>query len=108
MQARDTSFLKFIGQEAQYFIPIYQRKYSWGIAECQRLYEDVIKVARDDQRPCHFIGSVIYLAKNNGIQHASAIQEYLVIDGQQRITTLALLLLAAGKCLQEILNGKSE
>ena len=107
MQARDTSFLKFIGQEAQYFIPIYQRKYSWGIAECQRLYEDVIKVARDDQRPCHFIGSVIYLAKNNGIQHASAIQEYLVIDGQQRITTLALLLLALGYYFEKNADASS-
>ena len=76
MQARDTSFLKFIGQEAQYFIPIYQRKYSWGITECQRLYEDVIKVARDDQRPCHFIGSVIYL-----VQIRSFVKEDCELEG---------------------------
>lgn len=102
MKAIDTDFLKFIGQEAQYFIPIYQRKYSWGIHECRRLYEDVIKVARDEQRPCHFIGAVIYLSKKNGTQHSSATKEYLVIDGQQRLTSLALLLLALGEYYQTI------
>jgi len=94
--AKNTPFLDFIGIKAQFFVPIYQRKYSWELIHCKKLFDDIVKVAEDKHRPCHFIGSVIYLAKEE-IQHASAIKEYLVIDGQQRMTTLSLLLLALGE-----------
>lgn len=50
---------------------------------------------KDNERPCHFIGSVIYLAKQDAM-HASAVKEYLVIDGQQRLTTISIVLLALG------------
>ncbi|MDL2273930.1 DUF262 domain-containing protein [Oscillospiraceae bacterium OttesenSCG-928-G22] len=93
MKAVNTEFTKFLGTEAQYYVPIYQRKYSWRRDNCIKLLDDVIKVAKDRERPCHFIGSIIYLAKDDS-QHASAAKEYLVIDGQQRLTTLSLLLLA--------------
>lgn len=96
MKAVNVDFVDFIGSKAQYLIPIYQRKYSWELVDCKRLFDDIINVAKDSKRPCHFIGSIIYLAKDE-IQHASAIKEYLVIDGQQRLTTLALLLLALGR-----------
>lgn len=96
MIAKNVNFVDFVGTKSQFLVPIYQRKYSWEQIDCKRLYEDVIKVACDQRRPCHFIGSIIYLSKN-GIQHASAIKEYLVIDGQQRLTTLTLLLLALGR-----------
>jgi uncharacterized protein with ParB-like and HNH nuclease domain len=95
VKAIDTFLTKFIGSEAQYYVPIYQRKYSWKKDQCLKLLEDIVKVAKDSTRPCHFIGSVIYLAKDDS-QHAAAIKEYLVIDGQQRLTTLSLLLLALG------------
>jgi len=105
VKAIDTFLTKFIGSEAQYYVPIYQRKYSWKRDQCLKLLEDIVKVAKDSTRPCHFIGSVIYLAKDDS-QHAAAIKEYLVIDGQQRLTTLSLLLLALGDYTKEKLVGE--
>lgn len=95
MKAIDTELTKFLGTEAQYYVPIYQRKYSWKKDNCIKLVEDIFKVAKDSNRPCHFIGSVIYLAKQDAM-HASAVKEYLVIDGQQRLTTISIVLLALG------------
>ena len=80
MKAIDTELTKFLGAEAQYYVPIYQRKYSWKKDNCLKLIDDILKVAKDNERPCHFIGSVIYLAKQDAM-HASAVKEYLVIDG---------------------------
>ena len=106
MKAVDTQLTKFIGSEAQYYVPLYQRKYSWKREQCEKLFYDIVKVASDEKRPCHFIGSVIYLAKDDA-QHASAVKEYLVIDGQQRLTTLSLLLLALGDYTKEKLVGEN-
>ena len=86
MKALDYELTKFLSTEAQFSVPIYQRKYSWKKENCLKLLDDIIKVANDDGRPCHFIGSVLYLAKDSSM-HASAVKEYLVIDGQQRLTT---------------------
>lgn len=105
MKAVDTQLTKFIGSELQYYVPLYQRKYSWKREQCEKLFDDIVKVAGDAGRPCHFIGSVIYLARD-GAQHASAVKEYLVIDGQQRLTTLSLLLLALGDYTKEKLVGE--
>lgn len=97
MDARDTLLTNFLGSESQFYVPIYQRSYSWNKDNCLKLIQDIISVAEDKARPCHFIGSVIYLAKlKQDARHASAIQEYLVIDGQQRLTTMSLILLALG------------
>lgn len=95
MEAKDTELTKFLGAEAQFYVPIYQRKYSWKKENCLKLIDDIIKVANDVGRPCHFIGSVIYLSKKE-VMHASAVKEYLVIDGQQRLTTVSIILLALG------------
>lgn len=65
-----------------------------------KLLEDILKIAKDQGRPCHFIGSVIYLARDNA-QHAAALKEYLVIDGQQRLTTVSIILLALGDYTRE-------
>lgn len=103
MKAIDTELTKFLAAEAQYYVPIYQRKYSWKKEHCLKLLDDILKVAKDQGRPCHFIGSVIYLPRSN-VQHAAALKEYLVIDGQQRLTTLSILLLALGDYTKERLS----
>lgn len=74
MKAIDTEFTKFLGVEVQFFVPIYQRKYSWNRDNCLKLVDDILDVAKDKNRPCHFIGSVIYLAKQDAM-HASAIRK---------------------------------
>lgn len=105
MKAVNTELTKFMSVEAQYYVPIYQRKYSWEKNNCIKLFNDVIDVANDATRPCHFIGSVIYLAKDIA-QHASAVKEYLIIDGQQRLTTISLMLLALGDYTKEYINDE--
>lgn len=107
MKAIDTEYTEFMVAEAQYYVPIYQRKYSWNKDNCLKLLEDIVKVAKDKKRPCHFIGSVIYLAKEDS-QHASAVKEYLVIDGQQRMTTLSLILIALGDYTKVKIPDKDE
>mgnify|MGYP005780714845 CR=1 FL=1 len=93
---------RFLEGKVQYQIPIYQRKYSWEKEHCEKLLKDIIKVAEDEKRSSHFIGSIIYMAPE-GWQNESALKKYQVIDGQQRLTTIALLLLALGDYAQEVL-----
>lgn len=100
MKATEANFLQFLhGNNKQFIIPIYQRTYSWSIDQCRQLWEDILRVARADQVPSHFVGSIVYISK--GIISASAIQEFLVIDGQQRLTTLSLLLVALAKAIEK-------
>lgn len=91
MQATNSQLTNFIGAAKQYCIPIFQRPYSWDNEDVKKLLDDIISVADDNRRPCHFIGSVIYLPKS---QFASQINQCAVIDGQQRLTTISLILLA--------------
>ncbi len=99
MKATEANFLQFLhGNNKQFIIPIYQRTYSWTIAQCRQLWEDILRVAQEEHIPSHFVGSIVYISK--GIISASAIQEFLVIDGQQRLTTLSLLLVALAKAIE--------
>lgn len=83
-----------------YKIPIYQRKYSWDKKACERLFEDIVAVAENNKRKKHFIGSVIYLTDPDTYNQAS-ISINNVIDGQQRLTTLSLLILALADYTKE-------
>ncbi|MFV2110340.1 GmrSD restriction endonuclease domain-containing protein [Micromonospora sp. LOL_015] len=79
----------------QYRVPLYQRTYSWSEQQCKRLWEDIKKLADDrraDPAATHFIGSVV-LAPSPEIGPVG-VQEFLVVDGQQRLTTLSILLCA--------------
>ncbi|WP_253286656.1 DUF262 and DUF1524 domain-containing protein [Virgibacillus sp. MSJ-26] len=83
----------------QFIIPIYQRKYSWTKKQCAQLWEDIVKVSNDDDTNAHFVGSIVYIEK--GVFQVSTVPQLLVIDGQQRLTTMSLLLLALSKELKE-------
>ena len=107
MEAKDTDFTRFISTEEQFYVPIYQRKYSWDKNNCLKLLADIIAVGRDLGRPCHFIGSVIYLSRRDAM-HASAIREYLVIDGQQRLMTLSIILLALADYTRQRIKDNAE
>src|SRR3954464_9362789 len=99
VQATESNFLQFLKAPKQFGIPIYQRPYSWTLKQCQQLWWDVLRVAEDDTVTGHFIGSIVYIEK--GIYHVASIPRLLVIDGQQRLTTLSLLLTALGKAIEE-------
>ncbi|OEH85978.1 hypothetical protein BHU72_14955 [Desulfuribacillus stibiiarsenatis] len=103
MKASETNFLKFLQGTKQFMIPIYQRKYSWTTKQCRQLWDDTIRAAEDDNVKGHFIGSIVYIERS--LYQISAVPQLLVIDGQQRMTTLTLFLLALGKAIEE--SGKS-
>ena len=105
MKTGHTSLVKLLEGSKQYTIPIYQRTYSWTEKQCKQLWEDVIKVAKDDQIPGHFIGPIVYI--EDGSSLSSDVSKFLVIDGQQRLTTISLLLTAFVKTLKEK-NEKAE
>lgn len=93
--AKETTLQELLEGSKQYRVPLYQRTYSWGDAQLKRLWDDVAKLTddrRQDPASTHFIGSVV-LAPSPGIGPVG-VQEYLVVDGQQRLTTLTLLLCA--------------
>lgn len=98
MEAKQSNMLAFMRGPRQYVIPIYQRSYSWSIPQCQQLWDDIVRVATNENIPAHFIGSVVYI--NDGIYQVSAVPRLLVIDGQQRLTTISLLLTALSEWLK--------
>jgi len=98
MKASETQLLKFLDGTKQFVIPIYQRTYSWTLSQCAQLWEDIERAATSPEIVGHFIGSIVYIEA--GIHHISSVAELLVIDGQQRLTTLSLLLAALGRALE--------
>lgn len=98
MKATETNCLKFLKQPNQFVIPIYQRTYSWTLKQCQQLWHDITRAAMDDTVSGHFIGSVVYIER--GLYHVSSVPQLLIIDGQQRLTTLSILLAALGKAIE--------
>ncbi len=103
MKADAMKLLDFIGksQEKQFVIPIYQRVYSWEKEQCKQLWDDIIKTGGNDQIEGHFIGSIVFL--HDGI-YTTNYNELLIIDGQQRLTTITLLFIA----LRNYLNDEDE
>jgi uncharacterized protein with ParB-like and HNH nuclease domain len=95
MKASEANLMQFLAGKHQFIIPIYQRTYSWTLTQCSQLWNDIIRVATTPEVP----GSIVYIQQ--GIYRGSAIQQLLVIDGQQRLTTLSLLLAALGNAIQK-------
>src|SRR5438876_1045816 len=92
MKAQEHQFLPFLNGKKQFIIPIYQRTYSWLREQCEQLWNDIIRAGTDQEMPGHFIGSVVYIQQ--GIMLFGNVPQFLLIDGQQRLTTLLLLLTA--------------
>jgi len=92
MKAGETRLLTLLEGKRQFIIPIYQRTYSWTLDQCEQLWNDVLGAAKDDSIYSHFIGSIVYIGE--GAQVITAMPKLLVIDGQQRLTTLSLMLAA--------------
>ena len=89
MKGSEAKLLGFMeGANNRYVIPVYQRKYDWKIENCRQLYEDLKRIIHD-KRESHFFGSIV----SNVVPAGSKI-EFHIIDGQQRLTTVTLLLLA--------------
>lgn len=106
MKATEAKLLEFIKKSPQFIIPIYQRSYSWSKRECRQLWDDIIRAGDDESINAHFIGSIVYIEK--GIYHVTSQSPILVIDGQQRLTTILLLIAALADKLNLLPEGSQE
>ena len=106
MKATEAKLLDFLKKSPQFVIPIYQRTYSWTEHECRQLWTDIVRTGGDDKLTAHFVGSIVYIEK--GLSNLTSQEPLLVIDGQQRLTTLTILLAALAKALEDLPNDKQE
>ncbi len=90
MKATEANMLAFLKKSPQFIIPIYQRTYSWNEPECQQLWDDILRTGRNDDISAHFVGSIVYIEK--GLYQVTSQSPLLVIDGQQRLTTVSLIM----------------
>lgn len=99
MKSETIYLLKFLEQRQQLTIPIYQRKYNWNLKECEKLFEDILKIGNESQEKTHFLGSVVCIG---GI--LPGLVRLSLIDGQQRLTTVSLLISALVDYLKKNIN----
>ena len=93
MDGKAVKLVHFLeGHDKRFIIPVYQRNYSWKEENCRQLYDDLIKLITNG-RDIHFFGSIVSVYNGRS-------QEFLIIDGQQRVTTVSLLLLAIHNILK--------
>ncbi len=89
MNGNAQKLIKYLdGASKRFIIPVYQRNYDWKMEHCKQLYDDLVKIIRQN-RKSHFFGSIVSVQSESG-----TMEEFLIIDGQQRLTTISLLLLA--------------
>ncbi len=97
MKASETKLLDFLRTSRQFVIPIYQRTYSWTEKECKQLWDDILRAGADESISVHFVGSIVYIDKADA--NLTTWEPLLVIDGQQRLTTVSLLLAALARAV---------
>lgn len=107
MKATEAKLLDFLKKSPQFIIPIYQRTYSWTEKQCRQLWDDIVRAGASEAVSVHFIGSIVYIEQ--GLSLVSHQAPLLVIDGQQRLTTITLLLEALARSIgeQEPVDGFS-
>ena len=97
MKATEAKLLDFLRKSPQFVIPIYQRTYSWTWKECGQLWDDIVRAGRNEKASAHFVGSIVYVEK--GLSQVTVQSPLLVIDGQQRLTTVTLLIEALARAI---------
>jgi len=91
LKAEDVRITELLEGPKQFIVPVFQRDYSWGTKHCLQLWKDILRVGSDNNAKAHFIGSLVYIAAE---ETSAKITRWLLIDGQQRLTTLTILLAA--------------
>ena len=99
MKATEAKLLSFLQKAPHFIIPIYQRTYSWTEKQCRQLWDDILRAGSNDNITVHFVGSIVYVEQ--GLSTVSLHAPLLVIDGQQRLTTVSLLIEALARALGE-------
>jgi len=106
LKAVDSKLLALLKVSTQFVVPIYQRVYSWQESECAQLWSDILRAGQNDKLGAHFTGSIVYVAKDEGTNTSA--EPDLIIDGQQRVTTVTLLLSALAARLEALPEGDRE
>jgi uncharacterized protein with ParB-like and HNH nuclease domain len=91
MQASETKLQQIIEGTKQYVVPLFQRPYSWKKSEWQMLWDDLLDLCELETPRTHFMGSIVTMPTNS---IPEGVSKYLLIDGQQRLTTIFILLCA--------------
>ena len=91
MDARKCRITAVVNGTKQFLIPVFQRDYNWTEDHCEQLWGDILRISEGPDESSHFLGSVVYIATGDT---SAAFARWLLIDGQQRVTTLTLLLAA--------------
>jgi len=97
MKATEAKLLAFLEKSPQFVIPIYQRTYSWTEKQCRQFWDDILRAGTSDAVAVHFIGSIVYVEQ--GLSQITHKAPLLVIDGQQRLTTVSLLIEALARAI---------
>ncbi|WQY10306.1 DUF262 domain-containing protein [Helicobacter pylori] len=94
MKATQSTINDFFALTGTVFsIPVYQRNYTWEEENCEKLLQDIVSISQN--KKTHFMGSITYILHHiDDEKSLRQLQEFVIIDGQQRITTLMLLLKA--------------
>ena len=100
MVANSSKIQEFLSQpKTQFIIPVYQRNYDWTIGQCKQLLDDIMIIGNNT---AHFIGSIVYIHDN--IYTSTNIKELVIIDGQQRLTTIMLIYVVLYRLARRIDN----
>ena len=98
MQAGETTLNKLLNTSRQFIVPIFQRNYSWQKNQYEQLWFDILRASKFKEKQNHFIGSIVYIDMGTP---AGRPQQLLLIDGQQRLTTISILLCAIKDYVQK-------
>lgn len=105
MKAREAKLNTLLMETNRKFsIPIFQRKYSWSEKQCQTLWNDILRLSTTSNTNGHFIGSIVCF-QSEDIELPGVVKESIVIDGQQRLTTLSLIMVALSRVYNELGEG---
>ena len=98
MHGTDADFHTILKNATQFRVPVFQRDYSWGYDQSGQLFHDIVRIGEAGGGRPHFIGAIVCVATKSAVP---GFEEWIVIDGQQRITTLMLLVAALRDHLEE-------
>lgn len=98
LQAGETTLNKLLNTSRQFIVPIFQRNYSWQKSQYEQLWFDILRASKFKEKQNHFIGSIVYIDMGTP---AGRPQQLLLIDGQQRLTTISILLCAIKDYVQK-------
>lgn len=88
------------GRRKRFVIPVYQRNYNWKNEQCKQLFDDLVSLHNNEKKN-HFFGSIVSVNENS--------KEFTVIDGQQRLTTVSLIMIAMIKAVENgVFNSEED